>query len=277
MVVGLWRADDRPQAPGVANPDVVVDAALTVDHGAASAEIVASAPSTGREPTAYERMMFAMQTDAQTTPEQALATRLSRATTDDERRRMIELLGENGSHEALSALLRAAEQSSIRNDALAAIEYVVGVERLGDWVRLSRDAEVRGAILERMLAAGSPAALHSFLILAASPATRDEALAVADAVEQLPVAELVDALDADDRARRLAAALVLGHVNGPAVSEALIARVSQRGRAPIEAWVALLACRGEAVDQFLAVAQQQPRTLGQVNSARVYWARIVPQ
>ncbi len=67
--------------------------------------------------------------------------------------------------------------------------------------------------------------------------------------------------------------MVLGHVNGPAVSEALIARVSQAGRAPVEAWVALLACRGEAADRFLAAAQQQPHTLGQVNNARMYWAQ----
>ncbi len=275
-IAAMWLAIGRRQAREISLPEVVVEAPRAVDQRAAPAEAVAAAPPAGREPTAYERMMFALQTGARATPEQALATRLNRATDDDERRRVIQQVGEHGSRESLAALMRAAERPAIREEALAAAEQIMGVGRLAEGVPLARDAAVRRALVARLLAAPSPAALRGFLALAADPATRGETLAAAAAVEQLPVAALVATLDGGDKQTRLAAAMVLGHVNGPTVSDALIARVSQSQRAPIEAWVALLACRGAPVDRFLAQAVVQPRLLGQVNSARAYWARVVP-
>ena len=69
---------------------------------------------------------------------------------------------------------------------------------------------------------------------------------------------------------------MLGHVNGPAVSTALIARVSQPERRRSRPGSPCLACRGDAVDQFLAQAARRPQMLGQVNNARAYWARMMP-
>ena len=78
------------------------------------------------------------------------------------------------------------------------------------------------------------------------------------------------------RAVRLSAALVLGHVDGPEISRALIARLSQPGPRPIEAWVALLGCRDPSAGAFLAQASRHPRSLGQFNHACLLRARIVP-
>jgi hypothetical protein len=110
----------------------------------------------------------------------------------------------------------------------------------------------------------------------ADEVTRGEALAAARATADLPIDSLVPLMDAANSSVRLAAARVLGHVNGPQVSRALIARVTQSDRAPVEAWMALLVCRGPAVDQFLGQAMHQPRLLAQVNNARAYWARMTP-
>ena len=76
---------------------------------------------------------------------------------------------------------------------------------------------------------------------------------------------------------RIAAALVLGHVNGPEVTNSLIALVTQEAASsPTEAWIALLACRGEQAEEFFAYATRHPQLLGQVNRARVWWARMIP-
>jgi HEAT repeat protein len=89
------------------------------------------------------------------------------------------------------------------------------------------------------------------------------------------VDELLDLLEDDDQAVRFAAALVLGRVNGPVVTRALVERVTENPSGATEAWIALVACRGELADEFLAFASREPRFLGHVNGARVRWARII--
>jgi hypothetical protein len=234
------------------------------------------APVAGRAPTDYERLLFAARTSQPTDPQQALLARLNRATDDGEKRQVAKLLGERGAWDAVPALLRLAEQSAVRDDALAAVERIVGVDRLAEAATQSRHAAVRAALYERLLASESEAALGGYLALVANPASRNEALAAARQAEKLPLESLLHALEVGDQSVRMSAALVLGDVDGPAVSEALIARVSQSARAPIEAWVALLGCRGAAVELFFAQAAREPRMLGQVNNARALWARMIP-
>ena len=82
-------------------------------------------------------------------------------------------------------------------------------------------------------------------------------------------------VDAEDKDTRLAAAFVLGHANGPVVTNALIDVVSRPSTNSTEAWIALMACRGPQADQFLTYATRQPHLLGSFNRARVYWARMI--
>lgn len=239
-------------------------------------EQTVEAPSGGRAPTDYERLLFAAQTSVPLDPQQALLVRLSRATDDGEKRQVAKVLGERGAWDAVPALLRLAEQSALRDDALAAVERIVGVDRLAEAAAQARSAAVRTALYGRLLAADSDATLRGYLALVAHPASRIEALAAAHQTKELPLDALLHALEAGDETMRLSAALVLGDVDGPAVSQALLTRVSQTQRAPVEAWVALLGCRGAAVDRFLAQAAREPRMLGQVNNARALWARMIP-
>jgi hypothetical protein len=238
---------------------------------------LAAAPSASREPTGYERLVFAVRTRRPIDRERNQRARTDRGTNREDERQLIAQLSDRREASALPELLRIARNPDLRDEALAAVEQIVGVDRLAEVAVQSRDSAVRTALYERLLTANSFVAIPNYLALVASPATRAEALSAARTTgERLPLEPLLRELDSSDKTTRLAAAMVLGDVNGSTVSAALIARVSTTDRAPVEAWVALLACRGPAVDQFLAEATRQPRMLGQVNNARALWARMVP-
>jgi hypothetical protein len=240
----LATADPAPVAP---RPEPIVE----------NEQTLAAAHTSGREPTEYERLVFAIRTRRPIDRERNQRVRTDGGTAREEDRQLIAELAYRREASALPELLRFARHPDLRADALAAVERI--------------------ALYERLLTANSFVAIPNYLALVASPGTRAEALSAARTTgERLPLEPLLRELDSSDKTTRLAAAMVLGDVNGPAVSAALIARVSATDRAPVEAWVALLACRGPAVDQFLAAARRQPRMLGQVNNARALWARMVP-
>jgi HEAT repeat protein len=126
-----------------------------------------------------------------------------------------------------------------------------------------------------LLASESDVALRNYLSLVAHNATRDEALAIVREVSAPVVGQLFALLEDEDKTVRLGAALVLGKVNGAEVTRSLIARVTARPAGSTEAWIALLACRGELAEDFFAYATQRPQLLGYVNGARLQWAQLV--
>jgi len=267
--------------------------------------------SAGRPATAYERLMFTMSAaksaDAEATrltrsideaierlrsqpgadaqqavpwtrgnpaaAEPLLLMRLAHAS-GDHRLPLLKLLAVCGTERSTPALLRAARDESLRDEALAALEHIVGLEGLAGAARKAADGAVRTAIYRRLLEADSPVALVGYLSLVSDGAFRAEALSAADKVAQPPLETLFTLLNDERKAVRISAAVVLGHVNGPDVTAALIALVTENPSVPSEAWVALLACRGESADQFLAGASRHPRMLGRVNNARLFWAQM---
>lgn len=188
---------------------------------------------------------------------------------------IVRLLGACGTPQATAALVALGHDESLRPQIVQALLHTEGVERFAGVARQSKHRDFRTALMARMLAADSDEALRDFLSLVRDQAFSAEALAVADGVEQPPILPLMKLLEDDDKSTRLAAAIVLGHMNGPEVTAALIKLVTDRPSASAEAWVALLACRGESANRFLAVASQEPRWLGHVNNARITWARMV--
>ena len=333
VVAGLlWRPFgdgerlEQPMAVRPSTSDSKVDSAaapetlLTKEHPAIESR------SVGREPTAYERLMFT----AQVQREQAAATSRLASELDAAIERLaanaqspsaqigdvaspdlarsglvgdllvespgfeamvlerlprlrgakasaaIGLLARHGSPRSMSALLAAARNETLRSEAIAAIEQVAGVDGMSAGVQRSNDRGVRRALVERLLAMNSDAALRSYLSLVSNPAVRADALAAADAMESPPLEGLFRLLKDDDREIRLSAAMTLGFVNGPRVTQGLIAIVMEDPAAPTETWLALLACRDESAERFLADASQQPRLLGRVNYARTMWAQVLP-
>ncbi len=269
--------------------------------------------SAGRPPTTYERFLFAVHTrrsaagkppspvakidevigqltrDPQADAEQLaessglmqydaqrrLLPQLLRSS-DERKHAVLQLLAVCGTWRSVPHLLRLGRRETFRDEALATIERIVGLERLADVVGRATDQRVRAALFNRLLTADSEPALRGYLSLVQHDATRAEALAVADAVGQPLLASLLALLDDEDEAVRLSAALVLGHANGPEVTHALIARVTQQPSDRTETWIALLVCRGAQAEEFFAYATRQPRLLGQVNLARVRLTRMIP-
>lgn len=265
----------------------------------------------GRAPTAYEHFMFAVRTSAQVPTASQAATidvtidRLARdpaskaeqvldeqgvkrsnaerlllrqlpRSANAEQVAILRLLAICGTPRSVPALLRLARNDTVQEDVLATIEQIVGIERVACIAGDTADIKVRIALIRRLLATGSEPALLGYLSLVRDDATRFDALVVAGDAADLPIAALLNLLDHKDPGVRLSAAIVLGHVNGPEVTQLLIARVTERPSDSTEAWMALLACHGEMAEEFLAYAMQRPQLLGHFNGARVRWAQMIP-
>jgi hypothetical protein len=309
-VVGVATWAMRRDAPERTIADRDDPAREMVDQPAMSVD--ETLPAEGRAPTDYERIMFSVlarrsidrsanrlatavdaaiaraaanpKIDAAQVAKEAglfaadaeplLLDRLTR-TRGREQVAVVRLLGECGTQRSTPALLTLAGRESLRPAILDSIERIVGVDELAGVVRQARLRDVQAALLHRMLTAESDGALRGFLSLVPDPSTRIEALAAAEALESLPIDGWMTLLGDDEKSVRLSAAIVLGHVNGPEITAALIREVTEAPSPPAEAWVALVACRDESAEQFLAGAARQPRWLGQLNNARVTWARMV--
>jgi hypothetical protein len=230
---GGETANARP-APGAVRTEaepVQEIAAGELHHGAASG-------LPGRAPTEYERFIFIARMGK---PTPAMAGKVD------------EVNGPPANSEEI----------------LAEIERTGGVSGLVGAAKRSREPELQRAAVGRLLELGSEEALLGFLALVRDGSTQASALGVADSASQLPLEGLLGFLDHDDKAVRRSAALLLGHVNGPAVTQALIARVTEKPSGATETWMALMECRGEMAQQFVAYAATRPQLLGYLNGARV--------
>ena len=239
---GAQKAEMIPKAAPVRDAVVPVEEALADDG-----EIGDDSHSAGRAPTEYERFVFIARTGKPATPT-SLAAKID------------EVIGRRGAN---------------RDEVLAAIEQIGGVEALVLAAGRTTEPRLRTAILGRLITFDSEEALIGYLSLVRDDATRPAALAAADATPGLPVARLLTLLDHDDKSVRLSAAMVLGHVNGPEVTQSLIVRVTEKPSQAREAWLALMACRGQMAEEFLAYASRRPQLLGHLNSARVQWAHVI--
>lgn len=207
--------------------------------------------------------------------ERLLLRRMPRSS-DDELHAIVQLLAVCGTPRSTPYLLRLSRREAFRDETLATLQRIVGLERLADFVGQTTDQRVRAALLHRLLIADSDAALRGFLRWVNDGALRAEALAAAEAADESLFPTLLGLLRDEDKAVRISAALVLGHVNGPEVTRSLIDMVTREPSGPTEAWIALLACRGEQADQFFAYATRHPLLLGHVNRARVRWTSMIP-
>lgn len=304
-----WNTEQAEQAP------VIVEAAPEpprVEQQVASAGPAVSALSAGREPTAYETLMFTAQIRREAAAKASLATqaldaaieqlvadpavavdqlaeaaRLNAADVEPallrrlprakqaEADAMIRLLGHYGTARSLAALAGAAREPSLRSPAIDAIERIGGEEGLVAAVFESNSSAVRRAAMTRLLGSGAESSLRRCVAMAGDAVLRADVLAAAGALESPPRSQLLALLRDDEPSLRLPAAIMLGHLNGPQVTAGLIAIVTEDPAAPPEAWLALLACRDESAARFLADAALHPRLLGHVNNARMTWARMV--
>ena len=225
-----------------------------------------------RDPNADARQLLEP-ADLKTVSAERLLLRQLNRSDDPRKRAILQLLAVCGTSQSTAPLLNLSRRPAMCEQALKAIEQAVGIDGLANAATLTGDPRVRTAIYRRLF--GNEATLDAYLSLVQNDFLRDEVLAVADELSQPMLDALLIRLSAEDQDTRLAAAFVLGHANGPIVTDSLIALVSEDRASPTEAWIALMACRGRQADQFLTYVTHQPRLLGHFNRARAYWARTI--
>lgn len=266
----------------------------------------------GRQPTAYERLLFVAKRE-RTTPvdnsrlrisllqaieqlasnpeldarELIAATGLRRTAAERRMLRLlprlttsqqlagVKLLTVCGSNRAVPALLRLARSEELREPCFQSILDIGGGVSMHQIVSQCGYPEVRRELCRRLLKVETDSGLEDFLQLCNKPSTRGEALDVLKAMPNPPVERLLEMLDHETDSVRLHACLALGFLNGPAVTQALIDRIVDNPSESDEAWIALIACRGELAEEFKAFASYRPRLLGHFNNARVRWARLI--
>jgi hypothetical protein len=111
----------------------------------------------------------------------------------------------------------------------------------------------------------SEARVDLYLKYVRDPATRDDALAATERVQHPPLNQLLDALDDPHEDVRLAAARVLGRIDGPVTTAALVRRVNDPAIRR-EVLAALMFSDGPEAATFLRAARGDPRLAAQVHS-----------
>ena len=120
--------------------------------------------------------------------------------------------------------------------------------------RRTNDAVQRRQLLAALIDAGE-SSLTAYLEFAADPATKADALAALRSATTRPVDALFAQMRSPRADLRVAAASVLGEINGPQVTQKLIGMIAAEENRR-EAFLALASCRGEEARDFLRRAAQ---------------------
>jgi hypothetical protein len=277
----------RHDAPRPAHHPPQVTPDQTQDNAIAAAsspeQDTSTTRSAGRPPTAYERLIF-------------LASSRHTAAAKPPSKTAAEPRPPSKPVNQLAEQPQPHQPKSPQHETPARAERPINVGQLVRLARGTNDRCRRAAILRRLLTADSEPALRAYLCFVYDPATRADALAAAEPVSGPPLARLLRSLNDDDKRVRFSAAAVLGHVDGPEISDKLIALVTRhqceqpsaeqpilkrearppRRSCPLEAWIALMQCRSEHARRFLAYASHHPKYINQYNRAGMLLAQMNP-
>ena len=103
----------------------------------------------------------------------------------------------------------------------------------------------------------------------------DTALSAVDLVQNPPMDMLFSTLQSTQVLERMAAARVIGRIDGAATTRRLIAMVEQ-GTSRQEACVALLSSRGEEAVNFVTNARANPMLAGLLQAASIFATNTSP-
>lgn len=184
-----------------------------------------------------------------------------------ERTRIVQLLEHVGSRRSVPRLMELSRSSETHNDAVRALTVLADVETIAG-LAIAETDEFRREMISELLSRQSDEALAAFLDLLADGRTREAALAVLDNRTMPPVERLFDFMRGSDYSRRWAAAVVLGRLDDPVITERLI-RLAQGNVNRQEALAGLLASRDEQAGQFVSIAARDQTMIGAVYSARL--------
>jgi HEAT repeat protein len=258
----LDGAQEHPPATASAAHNTTIEKASTAPDlvGQAIAQLV-SAPKTDPAVAAAGLQKVAAESE----------TRLLAILGSDEvaeQTAAMRLLGEVGSSASVPELLRAVGETKLHTAAIDALSRIADAQTINQLVRDETSLELRRVLLAALLGRGEPASLSSYLSYVASKEYGATALAATELVSNPPMERLFAALNSTSEFDRLAAARVLGRIDGPETTQRLITLLEQ-GQNRQEACVALLSSRGEEAATFVSSAQTNPTLATLLQAASV--------
>jgi HEAT repeat protein len=181
----------------------------------------------------------------------------------------VRLLAEIGGPLSMAPLLRAARESSVHSAALEALARLADPSVLGELAQSEQSPELQRSLLATLLARREPASLDVFLCFVENDPTAETALAAAQTLKDPPMDLLFASLSAPLESRRIAAARVIGRIDGAATTQRLIGMV-ESGVNRHEACIALLSSRGPEAMRYVDAARRDPALGAIFSGARLF-------
>ena len=186
------------------------------------------------------------------------------------RQAALRLLAEIAGPLSVPPLLRASRQPALHATALEPLVRLADPSVLGELARSERDAGLRRSLLAALLARGEPGSLDVFLSFVENEPTAEAALASAQTLKVPPMDLLFASLSSSLESRRIAAARVIGRIDGAVTTQRLIGMV-EAGVNRHEACIALLSSRGPEAMQYVdAAARRDPALAAILSGARLF-------
>ncbi len=179
----------------------------------------------------------------------------------------IELLGTVGTGNSTALLMNLSLNPEDHAAAVRALSRLAGPDTLARLAAEENDGQLQEEILAALLARGDSQAVGAYLDFVSPSGIGQRGLLALDRVSDPPVTMLFEYLRGPQVSRRMAAALALGRLDGPEISEKLFGMV--RGNAGRqEAMVALLASSGNEASRYVNLARQDLNLAGIINGAQ---------
>jgi hypothetical protein len=191
----------------------------------------------------------------------------------EEQRVIARLLALLGSPRSVPALLTLAQTPETHAAAIRALTLLADENTLAALARAEREPSLQTQLIGQLLSRNSREAVALYLDLFAAPQLRGAALVALDDHTSPPIELLFAALNNGDSSQRLSAAVLLGRIDGPQVTERLVAQVFRHINRQ-EAFVALLASSGQEARQFIDAAHRDQTLFAAVNSAQLQLQRL---
>jgi hypothetical protein len=287
----VLESHDREREPANPSPPVARRAPRDKSPSTPAARMVATArrkspatakpvsPDQARVNAAVERLVSDQRADvaavalelrkSRALSEQVLIEALDRGKTR-ERQAALRLLAEIAGPLSVPPLLRASQQPALHATALGTLVRLADPSVLGELARSERDAGLRQSLLAALLARGEPGSLDVFLSFVENEPTAEAALASAQTLKVPPMDLLFASLSSSLESRRIAAARVIGRIDGAVTTQRLIGMV-EAGVNRHEACIALLSSRGPEAMQYVdAAARRDPALAAILSGARLF-------
>jgi PBS lyase HEAT-like repeat len=193
-----------------------------------------------------------------------------------ERRASLKLLGEIGSPRVVPDLLRATGDANLHVAAIRALSQIADSATIEQLAHEEPSKELQRVLLAALLGRGDVESLRLYVNNVVSEPMAETALAAAEQTSNPPMDLLFAVLRSPSELERLAAARVLGRIDGPATTERLIGLLEE-GTSRQEACVALLTSRGQEAVNFVNSARTNPTLAAALQAASVLMSTNSPR